>query len=172
MTEKEAIELATAEKFVGLYNSQMGTSFSIVEHSDSPDLRCQDKEGNKLNLEITLTEDRPGDIQALLGRSDARSPEAMKRHKEAEERGEESIFDTVSCLGGNVVEMARARIQTKLSKDYGPDAALVVRDVSPLGWDWETVIDGLASVLDHRNNPFDKGIWVIDCGSNKIFRIV
>ncbi len=172
MTEKEAIELETAEKFIDLYNSQMGTSFSIVKHSDAPDFYCQDKEGTELKIEITLTEDRPGDIQALLGRSDARSPEAMKRHNEAVERGEESIFESVSCLQDNVSQMAKNRIQPKLDKDYGPNTALVVRDVSPLGWSWETVLDDLASSFDLRNNPFDKGIWLIAFSSNKIFRIV
>ena len=172
MTEKEAIELETAEKFIDLYNSQMDTSFSIVKHSDAPDFYCQDKEGTELKIEITLTEDRHGDIQALLGRSDARSPEAMKRHNEAVERGEESIFESVSCLQDNVSQMAKNRIQPKLDKDYGSNTALVVRDVSPLGWSWETVLDDLASSLDLRNNPFDKGIWLIAFSSNKIFRIV
>lgn len=172
MTEKEDIELETAEKFIELYNSQMGTSFSIVKHSDAPDFYCQDKEGTELKIEITLTEDRPGDIQALLGRSDARSPEAMKLHTEAVERGEESIFESVSCLQDNVSQMAKNRIQPKLDKDYGSNTALVVRDVSPLGWSWETVIGDLASSLDLRNNPFDKGIWLIAFSSNKIFQIV
>jgi hypothetical protein len=172
MTEKEAIELDTAEKFIDLYNSRMGTSFSIVKHSDAPDFYCQDKEGTQLKIEITLTEDRPGDIQALLGRSDARSPEAMKRHNEAVKRGEESIFESVSCLQDNVSQMAKNRIQPKLDKDYGSNTALVVRDVSPLGWSWEAVLDDLASSLDLRNNPFDKGIWLIAFSSNKIFRIV
>ncbi len=172
MTEKETIELNTAERFIELYNSQMDTSFSIVEHSDAPDFHCQDKEGVELKLEITLTEDRPGDIQALLGRSDARSPEAMKRHNEAVERGEASIFDFVSCLQGNVSQIAKNRIQPKLDKDYGPNTALVVRDVSPLGWDWETVRDDLKSSLDLRNNPYEKGIWLITSSGSEIFQIV
>ena len=46
MTEKEAIELETAEGFIKLYNSQLGTSFSIVKHSDAPDFYCQDKKGS------------------------------------------------------------------------------------------------------------------------------
>ncbi len=173
MTEKEAIEFETAKQFINLYNSQMGTSFSIVKHSDAPDFHCQDKEGNELKLEITLTEDRPGDIQALLGRSDARSPEAMKKHNEAVERGEASIFESVSCLQGNVFQIAKNRIQPKIDKmRYGSNTALVVRDVSPLGWSWETVLDDLASSLDLRNNPFDKGIWLITFTGNKIFQMV
>ena len=172
VTEKEAIELVTTEQFIKLYNSQMGTSFRIVEHSDAPDFHCQDKEGNELNIEITLTEDRTGDIQSLLGRSEARSPEALKRHLEAVERGEESIFDSVSCLQDNVSQMAQNRIQPKLYMDYGPNTALVVRDVSPVGWNWEDAIEDLASSLDLRNNPFDKGIWLISLSSNQIFRVV
>jgi len=51
----------------------MRTTYKIVDHSDAPDIRCVDSDGNKLNLEITMTEDQPGDIQALLGRSDHRN---------------------------------------------------------------------------------------------------
>ena len=172
MTEKEKIELHTAEQFIDLYNTQMGTSFSIVDHSDVPDIRCLDKEGNQLNFDVTLTEDRLGDIQALLGRSDARSPEAMKKHNEAVERGEASIFDTVSCLGGNVSQIAIARIQSKIDKmRYGPNTALVVRDVSPLGWDWESVSCNLAASLNLKDNPFDEGIWLISCSSMRICKI-
>ncbi len=172
MTEKEALELETAEQFIKHYNPQMSTSFRIVEHSDAPDFHCQDKEGNELKIEITLTEDRTRDIQSLLGRSEARSPEALKRHLEAVERGEESIFELVSCLQDNVSQMALNRIQPKLYKDYGSNTALVIRDISPLDWDWEDVIEDLAKSLDLRNNPFDKGIWIISLSSNQIFRVV
>ena len=172
MTEKKFIELEIAKKFINLYNSQMSTSFSIVKHSDAPDFHCRDNEDTELKLEITLTEDRHGDIQALLGRSNARSLEAMKHHNEKVKRGEASIFESVSCLQGNVFQMAKNRIQPKLDKDYGSNTALVVRDVSPLGWSWETVRDDLASSLDLRNNPFDKGIWLISFSSNQIFQIV
>ena len=173
MTEKEIIELETAELFLNLYNSQMGTGFNIVEHSDAPDFHCQDKKGAELNFDITLTEDRSGDIQALCGRSDALSPEAMKRHNEALERGEANIFDLASCLQGNVSQMAINRIQPKIDKmRYGPNTALVVRDVSRQPHDWEAVLDDLAKSLDLSNNPFDKGIWIISFANNKFFRVV
>ncbi len=80
MNEKEAIEKATADAFIKLYNLEMATSYSIAEHSDFPDIRCKDKDGNKFNFEITLTEDRPKDIQAALGRSEHRSVESLKKH--------------------------------------------------------------------------------------------
>lgn len=174
MTEKEDIELETAEKFIELYNSQMGTSFSIVKHSDAPDFYCQDKESTKLKFDVTLTEDRPGHIAALLGRSDAiPTTEELRRHNEAVKRGEASIFETVSCLQDNVFQMAKNTIQCKIDKmRYGSNTALVVRDTSGLPWSWETVLVDLASSLDLRNNPFDKGIWLIAFSSNKIFRIV
>jgi hypothetical protein len=173
MTEKEAIELETAKQFINLYNSQMGTSFSIVKHSDAPDFHCQDKEGTELKFDVTLTEDHPGDIQGLLGRSDALSLEALKRHNEALERGKASIFEVASCLQDNVFQMAKNRIQSKINKmRYGPNTALVVRDTSGLRWSWETVLGDLASSLDLRNNPFDKGIWLFAFNSNQIFQIV
>jgi len=172
MTEKETIELETAKEFLKLYNSQQGTSYEIIKHGDAPDFHCQDQDGINLYLETTLTEDQAGDIPALLGRSEAKSPQALKQHLDAVKRGEASIFDSVSCLQGNVSQMAQTRIQPKLAKDYGSDVALVVRDVSPLGWSWETVLGELASSLDLENNPFDKGIWIISTASRKIYRVV
>jgi hypothetical protein len=37
LSEKKAIEKATAEKFLTLYNAQMGTSYSIVEGAEIPE---------------------------------------------------------------------------------------------------------------------------------------
>jgi hypothetical protein len=80
LNEKEAIEKATADAFIELYNCEMGASFSIVEYSDAPDIRCKDSKGNIFNFEITLTEDQPKDMQAALGRSNHRRIEALRNH--------------------------------------------------------------------------------------------
>ena len=69
MKEKERIEKATAEGFLQLFNGHYNTTFDIVKLTDAPDVRCQDANGDTLNLEITLTQDQDQDIQALLGRS-------------------------------------------------------------------------------------------------------
>jgi hypothetical protein len=55
MNEKEAIEKATADAFIALYNTEYGSSFFIEEYSDAPDIRCKDADGNIFNFEITLT---------------------------------------------------------------------------------------------------------------------
>ncbi len=172
MNEKEAIEKATADAFIKLYNSKMGTSFSIVEYSDAPDIRCKDKEGNTFNFEITLTEDRPKDIQASLGRSDHRSLENLKKHlKEVKDR-KANPLERVSCLQGNVTEMIVSQIQPKLNKDYGPNAALVIRDSSPIDWAWDVVTDQIADMLNLVRNPFGKGIWMISYSKDRIFRLL
>ena len=132
--EKVAIERATAEAFLGLYNAQARGSFVVKECSDAPDIRCVDADGNSLNLEITLTEDRFGDIQARLGRSEAWSLESLKRHLADVRAGIANPMQRVSCLSGNVAAMAANRIQAKLAKDYGPNTALVVRDTSGVDW--------------------------------------
>ncbi|HYA41733.1 MAG TPA: hypothetical protein VEF34_10540 [Syntrophobacteraceae bacterium] len=116
MNEKERIEKGTAEGFLPLYNLRMGTSFSIIEHSDAPDFHCADEAGNTLNLEVTLTEDRPGDIQANLGRSDHKSLEALKKHLSDVKAGKAHPMEWVSCLPGNVSAMIVSRIQKKLKK--------------------------------------------------------
>ena len=169
-TEKQLIERYTASTFLRLYNQKQGFSYEIIQHSDAPDFLCRDKEGSHLKLEVTMTEDRSGDIPSLLGRSDARSPEALKHHLKAVDRGEESIFASVSS-SDSICRMAASRIQPKLSKDYGPDTALVVRDTSPLEWDWSHEIECLTSLLDLSRNPYDRGIWIVQCSSERIFRV-
>jgi len=159
MTEKEGIEKATAEAFVELYNDRNGTSISIAEHADSPDVRCKDLLGNKLNIEITMTEDRSGDIQARLGRSNQRGPETILKR-------------LGSTLNGNVSAIAAQRIQAKLDKDYGPNVALVVRDTSGVPWDWDLVKDEIVSLLNLDRNPFDCGIWIVSSSKDQLFRIV
>ena len=155
-----------------MYNSETGASFSIVEYSDAPDIRCKDSEGNSFNFEITLTEDRHKDIQAALGRSDHRSLEALTKHLADVKAGKSHPMERVSCLQGNVYEMIVSRIQTKLIKDYGLHAALVIRDTSPLDWDWALVADQIKSNLILGRNPFDKGIWIISYSKDKIFKLI
>ena len=127
MNEKQAIERATAEAFLSVYNSEFEASYKVVEYSDAPDVLCKDKSGRKLKLEITLTEDREGDIPALLGRSEARSFEAQKVRLKDVEDGKASPLELADCLEENVSDMILQRIQAKLSKDYGPDTALIIR---------------------------------------------
>ena len=172
MDENEAIEKATADAFIELYNSEMGTSFSITEYSDAPDIRCKDSEGNTFNFEITLTEDRPKDIQATLGRSDHRSLDAWKKHLADVKAGKANHLERVSCFQGNVTDMLVSRIQPKLRKDYGSNTALVIRDSSPIGWDWDMVVDQIKDQLSLDRNPFDKGIWIITYLKDRIYRVI
>ena len=176
MNEKESIERETAEAFLKLYNSQTSSSYEIIKHfddSEGPDFLCRGKNDRELILEITMTEDHLGDIQGLLGRSDALSLEALKRHNEAAEQGNKNILQTASsCLQGNVCHIVATRIQKKLKKDYGPNAALVVRDTSGLPWSWNVVLGDITASLDLKHNPFDEGIWIISFSKNKIFRVV
>ena len=167
--EKEVIERATADAFIELYNRKMGTSFSIIDHSDAPDIRCVAPEGNTLNLEITLTEDRNKDIAALLGRSDHRSFENLR--KEMKE-GKPNL--RVSCFQENVIDQLIDRILPKLEKDYGPNVALVIRDTSPLDWPWDSELVNIRCRLKSqmKRNPFDKGIWIISYEKDKIYQIV
>jgi hypothetical protein len=171
LDEKKAIEKATAEGFLKLYNQDMDTSYRIAEHSDSPDIRCEDTTGNRMNLEITLTEDRPGDIQALLGRSDHLSQEASKARYEEVRQGKRNIFECTRCLSGNVMAMIMERIRRKLRSDYGPNTALVIRDTSRLDWDWDVVVEDVKNTLNLTNNPYDKGIWIISNSKDRIFRV-
>ncbi|HSW65482.1 MAG TPA: hypothetical protein VLH56_19555 [Dissulfurispiraceae bacterium] len=172
MNEKEAIEKATADAFIDLYNREMGTSFSIAEYSDAPDIRCKDPKGNVFNFEITLTEDRPKDIQAALGRSNHRSIEALRQHLDDVRAGKANPLERTTCLQGNVTDMIVTRILPKLQKDYGSNVALVIRDSSPVCWDWDLVVDQIKDMLNLQRNPFDKGIWIISFRKDRIFQLV
>lgn len=177
MNEKKAIEKETADAFITLYNAETGKSVSIVKHSDDenpddPDFLCIDSEGNTFNFEITLTEDQPKDIQAALGKSNHRSMEAAKKHRADVKAGKANPLEGVSCLQGNVVKMIVSRIQAKLMKDYGANVALVIRDASPLDWDWDMVIDQIKSQLSLDRNPYDKGIWIISLWKDKIYKVL
>lgn len=170
--EKEEIEKATADAFIKLYNSKTKSKYSIVEYSDAPDIRCKDPDGNEFNFEITLTEDHPKDIASLLGRSDHKSIDSLKKHLAEVKAGKAHPLERASCLQGNVAAMIAGRIQAKLNKDYGPNTALVVRDSSPLGWDWDTVKDQVQSSLNLERNPFDRGIWVVSYLKDTIYELL
>lgn len=167
------IERATGEAFLDLYNKEYGRDFKIIEHADVPDLRCEDSEKNKLNIEITLTEDQPKDIAAALGRSGHRSPDALREHLRSVDEGK--AVPKFSSLG-NVSDRLVCRISEKLLKNYGSCVALVVRDISPLDWDWNWEIAHIAEevkkALNNRSTPFDKGIWILGHSKTKIWQIL
>lgn len=169
MSEKQVIEKGTAEGFLALYNQLLGTNFKIVEMSDAPDARCADSHGIILNLEITTTEDRPGDIKALLGRSNSRSLEALRAHVDRVARGEER--PQFSSLSDEVSDHLVERLRDKMKNDYGPNAALVVRDSSGVDWDWDDVIPSIRSRLDPSKNPFIRGIWLLSRVKDRLFQI-
>jgi hypothetical protein len=170
MNEKTNIEQGTADGFLSIYNPHHGTDYEIIEVSDAPDIRCRDSEGSELNLEITTTEDNDRDIQALLGRSNHLSIEALEKHNERVAAGLEK--PKINSLSGNVSDNLIARIQSKLNKDYGNNVALVVRDTSGCDWELDEVENEIRSRLDLSRNPFEKGIWVLSRVKNKLFRIV
>jgi len=169
MIEKEAIELATATAFLKLYNIEFHESYRIVEQSDAPDIRCENNLHELLNLEITLTEDRQKDIAALLGRSDHRGIDALRQAQNPDTTG--ATFPFGSSLSGNTSAMLISRIAAKLNKDYGSRVALVVRDTSPVGWDWGSVMEQVRDELDLSRNPFDMGIWLLSSHPETLYRL-
>ena len=144
MSEKVNIERSTADAFLWVYNARTGTQFTIIEHSDAPDFRCQDgKTGELLDLEVTLLEDVHGDAQYRLGRGSGQG---------------------VRCFNQDTLSQFKERITVKCSKDYGTHAALVLGLVAPL-WttsDWEMYRDDFQAVIPSEcKNTFTKGIWVL-----------
>lgn len=171
MNEKRDIEVGTADGFVRLYNAEKGASLRVVRHGDSPDVECEDNNGRKLNIEITLTEDRSRDIQALLGRSDYRSPEALRKHLEDVHAGRADPLDRVSALNGNVASSLALRLRSKFLKRYGTHTALVIGDSSGVDWDWYLELPNLRQELASEVNPFDEGVWIINRTKDRLFRL-
>lgn len=169
MNEKQKIEQASAEGFLVLFNQRFGTDYQIVELGDAPDVCCQDSKGAELNLEITLTEDRPRDIQSSLGRSSHRSIEALVEHNIRVSEGKEKPQS--SCLSGKVLTQMAGRINEKLVNSYGRNTALVVRDTSGVDWDWDFVIEELKEMTKSKRGQFDKGIWILNHTKTKLYQV-
>ena len=170
LNEKQKIERASGEGFLRLYNTLFNTDFHIEALGDAPNVRCQDPKGEELNLEITLTEDRPRDIQAALGRSNHKSLEAAKEHNKRVAAGEEK--PEFSSMSGNVLDQVADRIKAKQLKSYGANTALVIRDTSGVDWDWEYVIEDLKQKIGCAQNPFDKGIWILNIEKTKLYQVL
>lgn len=77
-----------------------------------------------------------------------------------------------SSLRGNVLEQAAERISEKLLMRYGASTALVVRDTSAVEWDWSLVVNELKTKLDLAQNPYDKGIWILNRPKTKLYQIM
>jgi len=169
--EKQQIELATAEGFFALYNAQFQTSYTVTHiagDGEAPDVLAENEAGQEFNLEITLTENRPGDIAATLGRSDNRSIDALKRHLEAVRTGKER--PQITSLPDNALSVLLQRIDKKLIKRYGRNTALIVRDTSIL-WDWEQVLPSIQQHLDGKTIPFDLGIWLLAFNKTSLIQV-
>jgi hypothetical protein len=172
ITEKQQIEQATVEAFLNLYNQRLETDFKVTSFADEgtvPDAACKNTNGDELNIEVTMTEDMPMDIQSLLGRSEHKSVEAVRARLDRVKAGLEPIW--YSSLDGNVLDQIVDRISKKWRKRYGPNTALVIRDASPLPWSWDSVVDKVRSRLDLSSTPFDRGIWILNYDKSLLYEI-
>jgi len=155
MNEKEQIEKATVDAFVALHNEIHGTSYSVREYGDAPDAVCVTADGDCFNVEVTITEDRPGDIPWALGRAEKRPYQGRPG----------------SCLQGNVLAQLADRLDKKTLMRYGHDTALVMRTSSGLDWDWEDIRPQVEEYLQQCGNPFRMGIWIINRTKTRLHRI-
>jgi hypothetical protein len=171
-SEKQKIELATAERFLEHYNVLHGTKlviYRVAHDGEVPDVLAQDASGLHLGIEVTITEDRPKDIASALGRSDHKSGEALRAHLARVQAGQEELrFNT---LTGNVLDTLIKRIKAKLLKRYGPNTALVVRDISPIPWLWDQINPQILARLKGIPIPFDRGIWLVDRDRTIVFNL-
>lgn len=162
LSEKQLIELATAEGFLALYNKLYRTNYLVCKVAgvgEVPDVFAKDSHGNEFGIEVTLTEDRVGDIASALGRSDHKSGDALVAHLQRVKEGREEL--RFNCLSQNVLAVLVERLKAKLNKRYGNNIALVVRDTSAVPWLWEHVIPLVQANLTGLAVPFDRGVWLL-----------
>lgn len=162
--EKQNIEYHRALHFLNFYNHKYNSSFRIKRLADSPDVICEDENGNRINLEITLAEDRRNDIKAMLGKSDHKSAALKRRLPVATEplRPINRIYEA---------------IYRKIYNRYGPNTALIICYASPLKSqyeenDWNDIKRHKFSLSNVAYDPFDKGIWIVSLRGGIVFRIL
>lgn len=155
MNEKQKIEKATVDAFVRLFNENEKQDYVVAEYSDAPDATCRNSSGQVIHVEVTLTEDRPGDLPWILGRFKERP-------------GKSRIG---SHLRGNVLEQLAKRLDDKMNKRYGERAALVIRDSSGVDWDWEDIAYDVQRMIEDKCNPFGMGIWVVNRTKTRLHRL-
>lgn len=155
MNEKKRIEKITAELFLELYNPRFGTAFEIEKLGETPDVNCIDsKNGDLLELEISLLENLSGEVQHILGRG----PKPTSP----------TTGTTVVSFFNDTADKLRSSLKKKLLSSYDPNTALVLRQVSII-WepkDWELVADVFRKeVLSGKEVNFGSGVWII-CTDN------
>ena len=163
MNEKKAIEKATAEGFLYVYNFEYGCNYKVQKLQENPDVRCVDAKGNVLNLEITMTEDREGDIKEALGRSQHRTISCLENKN--------VVLPPASCLTSNVTDNIIKIIKNKSVKNYGSNVALVIRDTSGCDWNWECALEEIRKKVNFKEVPFDKGVWILNLDKTKLYRV-
>ncbi len=172
LSENKRIELSTAEGFLQFFNVQHDSSYEVVHvagEGETPDIVAKDTHGNVLDIEITMTEDRSGDIMAALGRSNHRSIEALRADLEAVQDGKKPV--QFSSLQDNVVELLKKRIGKKLIPCYGVNVALVIRETTGVPWDWQMVLPQLRDYLDGQQVTFDRGIWLLSRAKDRLTHV-
>ena len=170
-TETQAIERATAEGFLALYNTKEGTDYrvdKVAGPGESPDVRCVNSAGDELWLEVTITEDNPRDAQALLGRSNHKSLDALRDLLHKVRTGAAKML--INQLDGNVTNMLIQRLRRKFKKRYGPNVALVVRETS-VAWDWDLVLPTVQEAFRGMYMPFDRGVWLLSRTKDRLTRV-
>ena len=159
LSDKQQIELATAEAFLALYNRQKGTAYEPIEISDTPDVRCRDESTSEtLDLEITLLEERPDDIAFVLGRVEVPNELSIER-----------VID----FRRDVIPRLVDRLSDKLLSAYGERTALLIRQVGPI-WnasDWQREAHAVVSeVLAGRERHYGGGVWIL-CSNTTTYPI-
>lgn len=154
-TVKQRIEKTTVDAFVPLFNINQGQDYAVLQYGDAPDAICRNGSGQIIQVEITLTEDNPGDLAWSFGETETRPPS----------------YWYGNCLQRNVLDQLRRRLDAKILKRYGERTALVIRDSSGADWDWEYVAEDIRETMGPRLNPYDMGIWILNRTKSRLFRL-
>ncbi|GEM_PF-1828077 len=153
LSEKQRIEYATATAFLHHYNEMRDKHFKVVKLGDFPDVHCKDTlTDESLKLEVTLIEDRLGDIKYVLGRRTI---------------PDEILLSKTIDFAADVIPRLIERLKDKLLSSYGADTALLIYQVSPL-WtaaDWQRNVSKIQyEIFTGKESNYGRGVWII-CNS-------
>lgn len=159
-SEKQRIEMATVMYYLNYLNRLRGSDYSVQHHGDAPDFRIANSAGDRMDVEVTLSDDRDGDIAVLLGRKECRTPGPVL--------GGAQVDCSTGVPLGRLVEIVKA----KSIKRYGDRCALVIRQASPVGWDLEHLAAGAREVLKNTRQPYTEGVWLISLYGDECVRLL
>ena len=158
LSEQQEEEKKIAQIFLEKYNLRKGTNYEIHQLVDPEDVICLDANtGNRLVIQTTILTDLEGDIPYMKG---------------LKARPMSPTTNSFAVSFNDTLRQLRIRLKEKYKSDFGPNAALVIFQFSPI-WEsleWRVVakIFREEDFFRGKEHLYDAGVWII-CTDNSTF---